>query len=480
LSLENVVLGYVLSLTLLSLAFVAGWRLGGARYAIGQATLLSFLIPTWLILPVFGLPIDVRLVSAIVCLLTVLFKRTVFFRRGLLPHGLVGADFCMAAVLVIHCLSDWLAGTSPIIVPFRAYGEWLIPYFLGRFCVMELGDLRPLSSVALWVLLILGLLCAIEAITGVNLFETLAGNRPLDLSAREAARFGLKRAYGPTIHPIFLGLLLMLLMPWLSLLWLLPLRWFQHAAVAGTAAISSISLLWTGSRMVIAGALASVATASFCLLPRYRWPLGIGLVLATVGGWWFAEPIIETVMRASGESRALVYQTVQIDGQALPYSSAMSRLYAFRLYRPALMRAGLFGFGTERCTGFPIRVPLAPGNAAALDVMPTVENTYLLLALRLGWLGVTAFVAALSCFIYNALRAAIRIHAAAERSFSAWMCGSLVGVAIVCTTVWMPHDFGFVLLWTGGAVTSLRLAVDRKSQPRQALPSSDLNTLSVV
>jgi hypothetical protein len=107
--------------------------------------------------------------------------------------------------------------------------------------------------------------------------------------------------------------------------------------------------------------------------------------------------------------------------------------------------------------------------------MPTIENTYVLLALRLGWVGVALFGAVLACFIYNAWRATTRIHAAAERSFASWLCGSLVGVAIVCATVWMPHDFGFVLLWTGGVVTSLRLAVDRKSLPMQASSPPALN-----
>lgn len=450
------------------------WRTQGVRFAIGATTLASLMAPTWLVVDVFGLPIDISIASAIVCLLTVCFMGSVFFRRGILPYGFVNADLCLITLVGIHCLSDWMAGGSIVIVPFRAYGEWLVPYFLGRFCVMETADLRKLAAVATAVLLIIALFSVAETLMEQNVFETLAGERPLDLAPRDSERFDMKRAYGPTKHSIYLGILILLLFPWLSLRWLLPSGWLNKAAAALTACVSCGAMLMTGSRMAILGAVAGLAVASGCFFTRFRWLIAAGMVVTLAATAWFSGPLIEYAMRLSGESRSLVHHTITIDGQKLPFSSAMCRLHILRLYRPAFLQAGLLGYGTERTAGFPIRVPLAEGNEEALRMMPTVDNAYLLIALRFGWLGVAALIAALSCFVVNAFTAAQHIHAQAERAFAASLCGSLFATAVVCATVWMAHDFGFLLLWTGGVATSLRYAIIRKSAPAPAFVSNSM------
>jgi hypothetical protein len=459
---------YFLSLALLMALYAYWWRTHGVRFAIGATTLASLVAPTWLIVHLFGLPLDITITSAVVCLLTVCFKGSVFFRRGILPYGFVNADLCLIALVGIHCISDWIAGGSLVIVPFRAYGEWLVPYFLGRFCVMETADLRRLAAVATGVLVIIALFSVAEALLRVNLFESLVGERPLDLAPRDSERFGLKRAYGPTKHSMYLGVLILLLLPWLSLRWLLPNGWLNKCSVAFAASVSSVALLMTGSRMAMLGTASALAVASFCFFARFRWLIAVAFVVILTATWWFSDPLIEYAMRLSGESRSLIYHTIEIDGQKLPYSSAMCRIHILRLYRPALEQAGLFGYGTERTEGFPIRVPIGKGNEEALRMMPAVDNAYLLIALRFGWLGVSALIAAMASFILNAFIAALHIRAQAERAFACSLCGSLLGAALVCATVWMPHDFGFLLLWTGGVATSLRYAIDRKSVPAAA------------
>lgn len=462
-------MAYFFSFALLMAFYAYSWRTYGIRFAIGATTVASLLAPTWLIAPLLGLPIDTRIASALVCLLTVCFTGSVFFRRGILPYGFVNADFCLIAMVGIHCLSDWIAGGSFLIVPIRAYGEWLVPYFLGRFCVMETADLRRLAAVATAVLAIIALLSVAETLLEINLFEVLVGKRPPDLAPTIADRFGFKRAYGPTTHSMYLGVLILLLLPWLSLRWLLPSGWLNKGSVAFTAVTSAAALVMTGSRMAILGTASALAVASFCFFTRLRWAIAVAVVVVLMATWWFSDPLFKYAMRVSGESRSLVHHTIVIDGKKLPYSSAMCRIYILRLYRPALQQTGLLGYGTERTDGFPVRVPINEGNEEALEMMPAVDNAYLLMALRFGWLGVSALIATLACFVVNAFIASQHIRAQAERAFAASLCGALLGTAIVCATVWMPYDFGFLLLWTGGVATSLRYAVDRKSVPTPAL-----------
>jgi cell division protein FtsW (lipid II flippase) len=213
--------------------------------------------------------------------------------------------------------------------------------------------------------------------------------------------------------------------------------------------------------MAMLGTASALVVASFCFFTRYRWLIALVVTALLATTWWFSDPLLEYVMRLSGESRSLLYHTIEIDGQKLPHSSTMSRIHLFRLYRPALRQAGLFGYGTERTEGFPIKVPVGKGNEEALSMMPAVDNAYVLVAIRFGWLGVSALIAAVACFILNAFIATRHIRAQAERFFMACLGGSLLGTAIVCATVWMPHDFGFLLLWSGGVATSVRYAVER-------------------
>ena len=69
------------------------------------------------------------------------------------------------------------------------------------------------------------------------------------------------------------------------------------------------------------------------------------------------------------------------------YSMAFNRIYVFRVYGVAIQKAGLFGFGTEAVTGFPINVPLGQQDLETLREIRTVDNAFLLMGLRFGYLG---------------------------------------------------------------------------------------------
>jgi hypothetical protein len=117
-------------------------------------------------------------------------------------------------------------------------------------------------------------------------------------------------------------------------------------------------------------------------------------------------------------------------------------------------RAGWFGFGTDRTTSFPIRVPLGEVKLQSFYAMKYVDNVYVLLDLRFGIVGVTCFVLFFGTCAYYFLRLGT-----APSIATGWFCAAMGG-AIVATlaalfTVWMPHDIGFVLLWSSGIGTGL-------------------------
>jgi hypothetical protein len=445
------------------------WKYG-VRFAIGSAALVSLLAPTWLRVDVVGLPIDAKTCAAIVCLLLVCFNRQACFRHGLLPYGFVAADYALIALAIVQTLSDWLALDSPLVAPLRAYGQWLVPYFLGRFCVLDTNDLRKLAPVAIAVCTLLSLCAVVEGLAGINLFELAVGPRPVVLAHRgiELERLGIKRAFGPTEHAIFLGVLLLFFSPWHALQWLDARATFRRVGQIANVFAWGLAMCFTGSRAVI-GALAMTAAAGlFAMTPRIRWFVGGGILCVAMVLFVYSAQLVEYSMRVTHESSST--QTIVIDGIRRDYNGAMNRIYIFELYRPALLQTGLFGFGTARTTGFPFNVPVGRGNEPALDRMPTIENAYFVMVLRSGWLGLAAFCAAIGTFVWSSFQAFRDLHAQAERGFAALQMAVFLATILILATVWMPHDFGFMLLWSAGIASSLGALVQARKRTAVSPP----------
>jgi hypothetical protein len=439
---------------------LCGWaiwayRSADYRFAVGSCILFSFALPTWIGITFFGLPFDFRVLAAIIVLSLVCVWHRETFKSGLLPGGFGRTDWAVLSLVAVHCLSDWWHGGQLLLVPARAYGEWLLAYFGGRFSCLGLNDLRRLAPIAIGVSTFLAGTACIEATTRVNLFEVVAGERPVELAPRHTERLGLKRAFGPVKHSIFLGMILLLLLPWHALgmgagqsrsQWLG--RWLA-------VALTPLAILGTGSRAAILGVLSIGAGAAAILRPRYRMIVGAGALLLVLLGFMYRAELANAIDRYTQESRRLLHFSITIDGVELPFTGTMNRLYIFRLYRPAVMQAGLLGYGTERTSHFPMDVPIAPENKPALEEMPTIENAYLLLLLRFGWLGLLAFVAVVVEFNICAISLAKSFHRFAAGDYFSISAIALFCVSLLLCTVWMAHDFGFTLLWTGGVLASL-------------------------
>lgn len=446
--------------TFLVLAAAFAWqtRRVGPRLALGQVTFLALLVPAWaylgyqsagIELQFTGVPVDAKTAIGFVGLLVCATRP-----RQLFAWRLTWVDLAVALMAVVHVLADWRADGLSAMPLLRAFGEWVLPYAVGRATIQSVDDLRALLPVAIAVTLALAAVAGFEALLRVNAFEWAYGNRPIEYMPRHMSRWGLKRAYGPAKHPIFLGMMLLMLTPWAiyAASYARRGRWASWWIWTPVAVVFGI--VFTVSRGPIIGVAVALAVAVYLLFPRLRKPLwGVAGVIVAV---LLLQPraVLETLHMSSGESKWRRTRQVEIDGEMKRFSGTEARLYLFDVYGEALRRAGLLGFGTEAVTGFPVNVPVGPENVETLKSVRFIDNIYVLTTLRFGYLGLVALVTLLGASIVDWWRRTTAARGAP--AFCAGATGALAGAAIVMLTVWMPHDFGFLILWTAGAGSGLR------------------------
>jgi hypothetical protein len=424
------------------------WLRQGPRVAVAAGVLASLLFPTWLRwYPLADNPavwIDLQVASGVLALCFYLGHRESTYR-----FNLQLCDLTMLGVVGTHLISDTINEGFSLGLVLRVYGEWVLPYLAGRVALQQVSDARKALPFALIVLSILSVLGVMEVFTGSpNPQEWIVGVRPEEGFTREAGRFGLHRTYGPTMHPIYFGNLIALLLPWAVYGFSAAKeknadRWWVSTPIVGIFGLASP--LSRGPAFVL-GLLP--ATMVYIFQRRWRVGLAIGVLvlgLVTVFAWDRVEYWLESI---TGEQNK--QWTTKVDGQTVRYTGTAHRLLLFRVYRKALLKAGLFGYGTARCSQFPPDVP-GGNEAGELD---TIDNAYLLYTLRLGYLGIFFITASglLAAYTYGRLAGHFTGSAAV---FLAAMSGGIVSMLVILTTVWMPHDFGFLYLFMLGGSSGM-------------------------
>jgi hypothetical protein len=419
----------------------------GPNAALGASIVLSFVFPVWLEINVAGVPISIRTAAAILGLLAFLFPP----QRLRILSPLTLLDFCIGFMCVVHVISDSFAEELTPSLPFRAYGEWVLPYAAGRFAIRDRKDLEWIAPWVAGVIVILGIMSCVESLTKVNLFEYVFGDRPVGLAHRKAARLGFKRAYGPTTHPIFFGMLIVVLMPWLVCLW----QTFQSKRARILTLVSGViafaGTVFTMSRTPVLTVFATIAVTAALRIRLVRWLLGLTFLLAVVGFSFFPYEVTDTVSRWSGGGDEK--RLVEIDGKAVVSSSSRTRLQVFTIYLRPMMKAGPFGYGSAVTSEFPLSIPSMQGTFKSSLLFEAVDNAYVLLTLRFGWVGgiclailfLTAIWTGLSIFLD---RPPQLFAGTVAGMFAVFACFSLL-------LVFMNYDFGLPILWTMGVLSGL-------------------------
>lgn len=423
----------------------------GPVAALGATLVLSFAFPVWVKIDIGGVPFNIRTAIAIINLTGFLLNPRKFHPQGKILIPVTLLDFCVAMICFNHVVADSFASGFTLLLPCRAYGEWILPYVAGRYAVSRRDDLKWIAAWVVGVLLFLGLMSCFESLTKVNPFEYILGNRPTELAGRNAARLGFKRAFGPTMHPIFFGMMISVLMPWLICLWQSSesRRLRGLTVLAGVVALAGT--VFTGSRTPVLTVLIAAALTLALRFKALRWPLGLSLAIAIGGFVAFPNEVTDAVSRWTGGGDRP--RLIEIDGQAVVTSSSRSRLHILGIYSDALVNAGPFGYGTEATTGFPLRIPGVDGTFKSANLFEMVDNGYILLTLRFGWIG---GICLLILFL-TAIRTGLSLYwDRPDQLFPGAVACLLVIVAgFSLLLVFMNYDFGLPLLWTIGVLSGL-------------------------
>lgn len=423
----------------------------GPVAALGTTMVFSFVFPVWITIDVAGAPINIRTATAIINMSGFLLSPRRFHPQGKILRPLTLLDCCIAMMCITHIASDTFASGFALHVPFRAYGEWALPYVAGRYAVSSRNDLKLIAKCCAAVLVLLGVLSCVEALTKVNPFEFVFGNRPTELAPRLASRFGLKRAFGPSAHPIFLGMTIAVLMPWLTCLWQTSQSRQSRGLTAFAGVIALAGTFMTGSRtplLTIFGAVPITATLRFRWL---RWPVGLFFATMVAAFSAFPEKVTDEVSRWTGGGDR--FRLIEIDGKAEVTSSSRSRLHYFGVYSDALVQAGLFGYGSEATSGFPLKIPNMEAKFKSRNLFEMVDNAYILSTLRFGWLGGACLAMLFLTAIGTGISLSREYH---DELFPFSVACLLVIVAgFSLLLVFMSYDFGLPLLWTIGILSGL-------------------------
>ncbi len=137
----------------------------------------------------------------------------------------------------------------------------------------------------------------------------------------------------------------------------------------------------------------------------------------------------------------------------------MSRLLLLKNYNQALKSAGLTGYGMQATERFPPNIPHVPFDNVTRKQLPIIDNSYVLLTLRGGWIESLAFVLLHLIGVCQFLLVG-RLSGPLSR-FGYHMAATILGHAFVVFTVYPDYDFMFIFLWTIG-VSSAHLGVDSR------------------
>ncbi|MCA9187686.1 MAG: O-antigen ligase family protein [Pirellulaceae bacterium] len=410
----------------------------------------ALLIPTWLLLDIWGLPVNMRVATSLAGLGMYCVHPDSQFRTKLTM-----ADLALLALVFIHLVSDIHHDGFHFAIPLRAYGEWMVPYLAGRAACQNLDDARRALPWLVPLILALAILGIFESLTGIHTWELVFGIRPEDGMIRSASRWGVYRPYGPTMWCIFFGNLQLALVPWAvyagsrALRKAAPPWWIVMPIASLTGVVFSIS------RAPIIGAATLCYVWAFVRRPAWRIGLAVLAVIILIVAYTQRDRLLEGLQDWSGESDRLRKPQMTIDSETVVHTGTMSRVYLFSVYRRAMMRAGWIGFGTQSVTGFPVNVPVGPEDTAALRHVKFIDNVYILMCLRFGRLGLLAFIT----FGLASAVAAARLawHPQAHGAdFLASLCGAVLGLMLTMLTVWMPFDFGTMFLFDAGVIAGLR------------------------
>lgn len=357
------------------------------------------------------------------------------------------SDLLLGLVVIIAILSDAL---NRVLIPgtvVELIRSWVFPYLIGRLFLTTWDGVDRVLPTIMTLGAALSALALFEAIFQINVLALATGKRWEILETGEGFRWGLKRAHVITNHPIYFGLLICMILPWLLLGARAamngqgPRWWVVIPYLAVAAAFATVS------RSAQLAALIVLAADQFFRRPTYRIPM---LLIAAIGGivfLMFREQILDLLGVYAGESEVM-QDRVKIYGTEYEYTGTRHRDLLVLAYEGAIDRAGWIGFGTT--------MQDMPKDPYMDSRFLSIDFHYLIHFLKYGYLGIATFAAFAIAVMWNLAREAwARDGPSAD--LAAGLFGAFVAVAIMLRGVAFSFDFAATWLFVAGLSASLRI-----------------------
>ena len=328
----------------------------------------SFISPTWFKVTLGGLPVGVAsFVAALSIAAHLVIQRVT--PRGRLGFDLTGVDVVVAAMVLWGGFVD-LHHDRGLATSFLAtYSEWVFPYLAGRLALSHPRALAQSCPAVVGFGSLVGIAAITQCLTGDNLFEWVCP-RDSRVALNEAAyRFGLfERANATTRHPIFLGVILLTLLPW-YVACIQTARSTTHRVLSWVLlVIWAMGIVSTLSRGPVLG-LAVIPL--IWALSSHRLLLLAAALLSTIAVGWVAmnpQSLIEMTARTVGDTRGEV--VTLNNGERVIFTGTRARIVIWMVYGPLVLDGGATGYGTVASKGFPPRgipgLPPGPGDPSTV------------------------------------------------------------------------------------------------------------------
>ena len=419
----------------------------GAREGLWVSWPLAlFLLPVWLVLKTGAFLVDLRTGAIAGALLGFLIHPPQTLpNRPVVSDGIVG--FLVAAQVV----SESLVGQFGKFTILEIARGWLLPYLVGRLYIGSNDDVRGAVRSLSKACLIISGFATFEAITKFHPVNEVLGRTYGLLEQGEGYRMGMKRAQGMTDHPIFFGMLLVLILPYAieasrqarlgeAAGWRRLVPWALGAALFGSV-----------SRGPQLSGLIAVYVSKFFYHPRLRVALLVLAVAGGVGAVFVKEVLIERLQAMAGENEETP-RIIMIDGEPEEYTGTRHRILLFKVYARALETTGWFGWG-QRMQGIELEEHLA-------NRFGSIDSHYIMFYLQRGYTGIVPFVMLELWTLFILARAAWP-GKGPRAGLAGPMFGAMAAVDLGFFSVWFSPDFGTAWLFnTGVAATLATLPVD--------------------
>ncbi|MFO0953741.1 MAG: hypothetical protein U0835_21810 [Isosphaeraceae bacterium] len=421
----------------------------GGRAGLWFAVLASMLLmPTWITWRFGSLTMDFRAVGQVLGLMSLALAWSGPYppsaerpRRRLLL-----ADLMILVLFLVQVYTQRRIGRfGPLTAPDIAR-RWVLPYVAGRVFLGSADDVARVLPVASKLLMGLATFAVVEAVTKVHLVNRLLGKNFALLEGGEGYRWGLKRAQGPLDHPIFFGMMLVLLWPWVDEAARRAWRgrgekwWLALAGMMAAAVVVTVS---RGAQISLVG---TVGVTAFFRMPQYRLRMFVAAVVLGGGGYVAKHELSEVLSKWAGE-KAEEVRIVEINGNEYEYSGTNHRVLLFKAYEQAMVDTGAFGFGYEM-----LGIEL---EEAVAQRFSSIDDHYIRFLLQYGYVGLGAFVLLSLVSLIDLARVAWDVRQEVS-GLAAAQFGGFAMVTVGLLSVWFSPDFGAVWLFSAGLAGNLR------------------------